>query len=135
IPSGTITVNPTAGVSTSQNVQIKNLTSSAQYVTLSTTGSADFSISGSKTFTIAANGSQNVTLNYSPMTTGSDTGTFKVTTSGGDVVSASLSGNANVTGNNKIVDVANEVDFHAEQGETQCLPIKIGSDNAAGVTI
>src|SRR5205823_1634207 len=104
-------------------------------VTLSTTGSSDFSINGSKTLTVAGNGSQNVTLNYLPTATGTDTGTFKVTTGNGNVTTASLVGHANVTGNNKTVDVANEVDFHAEQGESQCLPVKIGNDAATGLTI
>ena len=98
-PSGEIDFTTRAGTTASQSVSIYNTTNSPIVLALAVvgTGSGSFSISGSNSLTLAAYATQNVTLNFTPLTTGTMQAALGVTSLTGDTATASLVGHA--TGN------------------------------------
>ena len=86
-----------SGSTSNGTISIRNTTASSQEYTITLTGDPDFSVSSS-TVTIAAGASQNVTVSFTPDSTGSASGTLAILDgSSTEVASLPLSGTGTVT--------------------------------------
>ncbi len=131
--SGQLVFNTHTGTAAVDTLSIRNLTSNPLSFTVTSSGSPLFTL-GSNSLNVGANGTGNIVVTYLPVLPGTNNGTLMVRASNGDTASVSLTGHA-VLPNSNAINVAGEVDFSAQAGQSECLPISIGNMSAGGVSI